>query len=106
VAALEREVWRMRRERNVARALAGFSDPTADAQAPKAPVVDDPVFEAAVRDVMDRMDAEKSAERRTRQTDRIREMSERWADSGVDRAALTPEQKRRSRRSCASTSSR
>jgi hypothetical protein len=95
VAVLEREVGRLRRERDVARAMAAMAGSGEDAAAPKSAAVDDPVFEAAVRDVMDRIDAEKTEERTVRRTERIREFSERWADQVETPLALTPEQKRK-----------
>ncbi len=46
---------------------------------PDAPIVDDPVFEAAVRDVVDRVEEEQDARREERQSQRREQMATAWA---------------------------
>lgn len=45
-----------------------------------APVVDDPVFEVAVRDIVDRVEDERSTERDVRRDEQRRRMSETWVN--------------------------
>jgi len=57
--------------------------------------VDDPVFEAAVRDVVEQFDEERRAERQSRSDERRRQAAERWSTSLGDKLALTEDQKQK-----------
>jgi hypothetical protein len=57
--------------------------------------VDDPVFEAAVRDVMDQVDYERDAERDARREERRSEWSSRWVSSMGDQLGLRDDQRER-----------
>lgn len=54
--------------------------------------VDDPVFEAAVRDVIDQVDEERDAQRDARRAERRTEWTKRWIVSLGDQLALRPDQ--------------
>lgn len=57
------------------------------------PVIDDPVFEVAVRDIVDRVEEERSSARDVRRDEQRRRMSETWvADLGLE-LSLTEAQK-------------
>lgn len=71
---------------------------SATGSAPGAPaaetsVVDDPVFEAAVRDVIDRAEVDRETERELRRDDRRKQMATRWADELAPRLGLNDQQK-------------
>jgi hypothetical protein len=84
VAALERALGRMNRRSPVAApsptlagsGSAGAADGTSGNAAP---IVDNPVFEAAVRDVLERVDQEHESEREAARS----EWRQRWADDWV-----------------------
>jgi hypothetical protein len=56
-------------------------------------LIDDPVFEAAVIDVMDRAAEVRSSERERRRDERRKEQLERWATDLTERLGLTPSQR-------------
>jgi hypothetical protein len=86
VAALEAEVARLRQQRRGAPAPA----PPASAGAPHGhAIADDPVFEAAVRDVVDRVQQERAGEREERRV----QVTQRWADRLAERLSLSDAQK-------------
>jgi hypothetical protein len=55
--------------------------------------VDDPVFEAAVRDVIERAEIDRDNEREVRREDRRKQMATRWADDIAPRLNLNEQQK-------------
>ncbi len=63
-----------------------------DAPAEPPKVVDDPVFEAAVRDVVDRIDFEKETQRDVERTERRQASTKRWVESISNELKLTQEQ--------------
>jgi hypothetical protein len=90
VAALEAQVTRLQQ-----RAAAGPTPspvaaprPSADGARPRA-LPDDPVFEAAVRDVMDRAQQERAGER----DERRMQGAQRWADQLAEKLQLAEPQK-------------
>jgi hypothetical protein len=56
-------------------------------------VVDDPVFEAAVRDVIERAEIDRDNEREVRREDRRKQMATRWAHDIAPRLSLNEQQK-------------
>jgi hypothetical protein len=60
---------------------------------PRAKPIDDPVFEAAVRDVVDRMEQDRNAERDARRNERQVQQAKRWADRLGEEASLNNDQK-------------
>jgi len=58
-----------------------------------APAVDDPVFEAAVRDVVQRVDEERDSERQVQREEQRQASAQRWAVELTERLGLRPEQK-------------
>jgi len=82
VLALEEKVARLsRRPPGVSALLAPDAGVPQDAGfANAAPVVDDPVFEVAVRDIVDRVEDERSTERDVRRDEQRRRMSETWVN--------------------------
>ncbi|APR76522.1 Hypothetical protein A7982_01869 [Minicystis rosea] len=91
IATLEAEVSRLQQQRRSA------PPPRAAAEAPAAtgepararPLVDDPVFESGVRDVLDRIQQERAGEREDRRT----QAQQRWADRLTEQAGLSDQQK-------------
>jgi hypothetical protein len=59
----------------------------------EAALVDDPVFEAAVRDVIDRAESDRDAEREVRREDRRKQMAASWADDMTTKLRLNDQQK-------------
>ncbi|MBK7582705.1 MAG: hypothetical protein IPI67_21225 [Myxococcales bacterium] len=97
VAELERNATKTERTRRLERAVAqaGGGD-DADAGAPPgARAIDDPVFETAVRDVIDQIDEERKEERDTRRADRRRRMAEGWTTELATELALNDAQKQK-----------
>lgn len=89
IAQLEKAVATLERERKMTRLAAAYGSAMGaaeDAGAPASSVVDDPVFQAAVRDAMDQAEVEKRDERR-------RKMSERWSNQLAQTLGLTDAQK-------------
>jgi hypothetical protein len=74
---------------------AGSAATTAPGQRPgeETSVVDDPVFEAAVRDVIERAEIDRDNEREVRREDRRKQMATRWADDIAPRLSLNEQQK-------------
>jgi hypothetical protein len=93
VTALQADVARLRQQR----ATSTSTRPQAEAAAAPGdaatarPVVDDPVFEAAVRAVMDRAQQERAGEREERRA----QATQRWADRLAEQAELNEAQKAR-----------
>jgi hypothetical protein len=91
VAALDAAVARLEQQRRtagVSPTVGAAARPSTDAPA-KGALTDDPVFEAAVRDVMEKMQQERAKER----DDRREAAAQRWADQLGDKLALTDAQK-------------
>jgi hypothetical protein len=89
VSALEAQVTRLEQQRKVA-TLRPTQVAAASADAPQGrSVTDDPVFEAAVRDVMDKMQQERSKER----DERRQQAAQHWADQLGEKLELTDKQK-------------
>lgn len=57
------------------------------------PVVDNPVFEAAVRDLVDRIEEERQSERELERAERSRQWAEQWANDLRDPLKLSDAQK-------------
>ncbi len=57
------------------------------------PVIDTPVFEAAVRDVLDRIQQERVSDRNLRNDQRRESATQQWADRFAKQAELSEEQK-------------
>ncbi len=95
VAALERAVERLNR-RTALQSLAG----SAAAQNPgapgapidAAPIVDNPVFEAAVRDVMERIDQERQNEREGERSEWRKQMVDQWSGDLAGKLRLSDAQ--------------
>ena len=92
LASLERKVARLERQRQIAQA---FADPAGQAGGSGTHPVDDPVFETAVRDVLERVDEERDDQRRERRTQRIQQISERWSDDLAKKLALSEDVKKK-----------
>jgi hypothetical protein len=72
---------------------AGAGPGTAPGAPPEAALVDDPVFEAAVRDVIDRAESDRETEREVRREDRRKQMAASWADDMTTKLRLNEQQK-------------
>jgi hypothetical protein len=90
VSALDAQLTRLSQQRRM-EAFRPAQAPAAQASAdvPARAVTDDPVFEAAVRDVMDKMQKERDKAR----DDRREQAAQRWADQLGDKLELTDKQK-------------
>jgi hypothetical protein len=86
VGTLEDQVARLERQRRLPTPAAGTAQP---AMAKERSVADDPVFEAAVRDVLERIQQERAERRDERRT----QVAQRWADQLAEKAALNDTQK-------------
>jgi hypothetical protein len=100
VERLERELATVKRQRNAAEALAAYGSALADDEAQGdggstagRHVIDEPVFELAVRDVVDRVDAERSADRRARRMERQNAAAKRMIERYAEELKLTADQK-------------
>jgi hypothetical protein len=98
VAALERSVQSLALRESMARAVAQPAGPEAGgAEKPPpadvAPIVDNPVFEAAVRDVMDRAEQERNLERETQRAEWRKRAAEEWGNDLSQKLRLTDIQK-------------
>lgn len=95
IAAVERAIRELeRRPRGSTPALRSRPDDSEpSAPTPAAPIVDDPVFEAAVRDVMDRVGEERESERDVERDQRRQQVAEGWADQLGEKLSLTDPQK-------------
>jgi hypothetical protein len=80
-------------QRLVAQGAGGASAGSQAPAQPLAPVVDDPVFEAAVRDVMDRAQEEREADRELEREERRKRMAQRWSDELASQLALSDAQR-------------
>lgn len=99
VAALERAVQRLHQRSllpsSLSSAKPGNADGTGAPRAPgdTSPVVDDPVFEAAVRDVVQRVEEERDADRELERSERRKQMAEEWVNGLSASLKLTEQQK-------------
>lgn len=96
VARLERSIQALTLRDGVARAhtaktgdapgvAASGAPPVADV----APIVDNPVFEAAVRDVLDRAEQERDVERESQRAEWRKQAAEEWANGLTEKLRLT-----------------
>lgn len=95
VELLEKQVSRLHQVRAPAPIqipVAAAGEPSAEGAAP-GKVVDDPVFEAAVRDIVDRVQQERSADRLTHMEERRQQAVGQWADRFGQQLQLSEEQK-------------
>ena len=96
LSAVEATLRRLDRDRAwMALAQSRAGDQAAPAGSARSSTVDDPVFEAAVRDVLGRIESERRTERETRMQERRREDAERWASGLGERLRMTDAQKAR-----------
>jgi hypothetical protein len=99
VAALERAVQRLHQRAllpsSLSSAKPGSADGTSAPTAPgdTSPVVDDPVFEAAVRDVVQRVEEERDADRELERSERRRQMADEWVNGLAATLKLNDQQK-------------
>jgi hypothetical protein len=98
VEALERSVSVLRRDSRAARVVAAYGAALADDgddadAAPSGSVVDDPVFEAAVRDVIEQIDTQRQSERRAARQERRQLAAKRWTDQLARDVRLNEAQK-------------
>lgn len=97
VASLERSLRALVVKDGVARAAPPVGSSAAQAAdapvANVAPIVDSPVFEAAVRDVMDRAEQERSLERETQRAEWRKRTAEEWGGKLGEKLRLTEIQK-------------
>ena len=95
VDTLEGQVARLGQQRWVAIPTPVPAAATAtDSPAPSAAKpVDDPVFEAAVRDVLDRVERDKTSDRESRRVERQTQQTQRWLDGFAKQTSLTDDQK-------------
>ncbi len=99
VAQLERSSSRSDRVQRVERAAAqaapsGVGDEPAPAGAGR-PHIDDPVFENAVRDVLEQVEDERREERSARGAERRKKMAERWTSELGTELSLSDAQKQK-----------
>lgn len=95
VAALEQVVSRLSTQPRVALTLPApvtAAEPPHAAPAPSAAVVDDPVFEAAVRDVVQRVEEEQASEHESKLAEQRQAAATRWASGLVDKLHLNEQQ--------------
>jgi hypothetical protein len=98
IAQLEKAVATLERERKMTRLAVAYGSAMGaaeDAGAPPSSVVDDPVFQAAVRDVMDQRETEKRDERKTERDERRKKGVERWTNQLATTLGLTDAQKQK-----------
>jgi len=97
VAALERAVLRLEQRRLVAAAAQASAQPSGEPakanSGDSSPIIDDPVFEAAVRDVIERLEEERQAERELERGERRRQRAEEWASGLASTLRLSDQQK-------------
>jgi hypothetical protein len=97
VAALERSLRALALRESTARALSPATSAEGGAvKAPPAdvaPIVDNPVFEAAVRDVLDRAEQERDAEREAQRAEWRKQVAQDWANGLSEKLRLTEAQK-------------
>jgi len=110
LAALERSVGRLRGGNAVRSLMAaqaasaaaspgkpGADAPGGDENAGGDPVIDNPVFEAAVRDVVDRIQEERESERELERAERRRQWSDQWTNDLATSLKLNETQKAKMR---------
>jgi hypothetical protein len=97
VEALERTVRALALKESVARAMKQATPEAAGTEKPPpadvAPIVDNPVFEAAVRDVMERAEEERNLERETQRAEGRQRAAEEWSNDLSQKLRLTDVQK-------------
>jgi hypothetical protein len=99
VARLERSVQELGLRDGLGHTAARANAAPGEAAAGKAPVadvaplIDNPVFEAAVRDVLDRAEQERNVERESQRAEWRQQASEEWASSLTEKLRLTDMQK-------------
>lgn len=98
LASLERSLRALALKDAVARTAAPPVGSAHDRDGPApvadvAPIVDNPVFEAAVRDVMDRAEQERDLERETQRAEWRKRTAEEWGKNLGDKLRLTDTQK-------------
>lgn len=94
IEALESQVGRLAQQRWAPAALPTPAQAApADSTARPANPIDTPVFEAAVRDVIERMEHDRAEDRAARRTERQTQQAQRWVDRLAGQASLTEEQK-------------
>jgi hypothetical protein len=101
VASLERSLRALELKAGVARAAAQpISSPPRDTEIPPvadvAPIVDNPVFDAAVRDVMERAEQERNLERESQRAEWRKRTAEEWSRAIGEKLRLTEIQKAKS----------
>jgi hypothetical protein len=96
IASLERSLRALQTER-IVRAAPPAGTALPDVEPPPiadaAPIVDNPVFEAAVRDVMDRAEQERDLERETQRAEWRKRTAEEWSRAVGEKLRLTEIQK-------------
>jgi hypothetical protein len=98
-ATLEAAMRRCERERTLGAASTRPSTPEANSPEPVSSgrairaTVDDPVFEEAVRDVLERLESERAKERAAERLERRRATAERWSGDLGQRLGLSDVQK-------------
>jgi hypothetical protein len=102
IAALERSMARREAERRLLEASRRLATQQADGGSSEQDTggssrssIGDPVFEAAVRDVVDRVRDEQASEREERWTERRRQASSEWSAALAQQLGLTADQKSR-----------
>lgn len=99
ITTLEQNAAKSERSRRVERAAAAAApsgdDPGGAAPAPGKPHIDDPVFDTAVRDIIDQVSEERREEREARQTDRRKRMAEAWTQEIAGELGLSDAQKQK-----------
>lgn len=100
VGELEATVRELERERRLRGAARAYAEPPEQSPAPDGGVrgpaaVDDPVFEAAVRDVLDQVRVEQRSQRDTEREERRRESVTRWSGGLQAKLRLTDPQRQK-----------
>lgn len=93
LAALERSVRALSLRDSMLQAAKPAASGGKEGHVDVAPIVDNPVFEAAVRDVMERAELERSEERDAERVERRRQASETWASQLSEKLQLTDQQR-------------
>ena len=101
VKQLEQSVAGLEKKRRASEAIAAYGralaagDPAPDGGVPSPTAVDDPVFDTAVRDVLDRVDQERRDEREQRRTERMNQMVDEWSKQLATKLSLSDQQKQK-----------
>ena len=96
VETLEKQVARLQQMRPsvVQVPVAAAGTPPEEGAPPQHPkAIDDPVFEAAVRDVVDRIQQERTTDREARMDERRQRATQQWADRFGQQLQLSDDQK-------------